>query len=286
MRRSIETLVGCVAALLLPLMAAPAARQQSAPALEIRFLDVGQGDAVLLRSDGRTALVDAGPSDAIVRRLRALGVDTIDLMVASHNHSDHIGGADAVLDSISVRFYLDNHIPANTRIQERVLQRVERKNVGYLAPTARRITLGSANLVVIPPPERVAGDGQNNHSVGILVELRGFRALLTGDSEVEELNALLARDSVPDVDLLKAAHHGSRNGLTPAWLARTRPEVVVISAGTGNTYGHPHAAALRYYCASSHRVFRTDRNGEVTVAVAADGSYEVTPRRGGTACPG
>jgi competence protein ComEC len=240
---------------------------------------------VLLRSDGRTALVDAGPADDIVQRLRSLGVDSIDLLVASHNHADHIGGADAVLDSFPVRFYLDNRIPANTRIQERVLERVARKEVAYLSPTARTITLGSARLVVIPPPERIGGDGQNNHSVGILVVQSGFLGLLTGDSEIEEINALLQRDSIPDVALLKAAHHGSRNGVTPAWLARTRPEVVVISAAAGNSYGHPHAAAMRYYCAGDRRVFRTDRNGEVTVAVLADGSYTVAAERTAEACP-
>jgi beta-lactamase superfamily II metal-dependent hydrolase len=269
-----------IAALRLPFLAASASPRQGAePALEIRFLDVGQGDAVLLRSGGRTALIDAGPADAIVRRLRTLAVDSIDLFVASHNHSDHIGGADAVLDSLAVGFYLDNRHPAGTRIQARVLERVERKGIGYLAPTARRIALGSARLVVIPPPERVAGDDQNNHSVGILVEQSGFLALFTGDSEAEELNALMARDSIPDVDVLKAAHHGSRNGVTPAWLSRTRPEVVVISSGAGNGYGHPHAAALRYYCASNRRVFRTDRNGEVTVTVRQDGSYVVSGQR-------
>ena len=284
MRRRVKTVAGSIAALLLPIFAALAAQQKPAPALEIRFLDVGQGDAVLLRSEGRTALIDAGPSDDIVRRLRTLGVDTIDLLVASHNHADHIGGADAVLDSFPVRFYLDNHVPATTRIQQRVLERVDEKGVGYLAPSSRRVALGSASLVVIPPPEHPAGDGQNNRSVGILVEQGVFLALFTGDSEVEEINAMLSRDSLPDVALLKAAHHGSRNGVSPAWLARTRPEVVVISAGAGNPYRHPHTSALRYYCASRRRVFRTDRNGEVTVTVAADGSYQVTPRRGGTAC--
>ena len=266
-----------ILALLLALLGASA--PQAEPALEIRFLNVGQGDAILLRSADRVALVDAGPSDAVVRRLRTLGVDSIDLFVASHNHADHIGGADAVLDSLPVAFYLDNHLPANTRIQERVLQRVEEKGIAYLAPTARRIALGTARIVVIPPPQRVAGDAQNNHSVGLLVQQGGFLALLTGDSEVEELSALLARDSIPDVDVLKAAHHGSRNGVTPAWLARTRPEVVVISAGAGNSYGHPHAAAMRYYCASGRRVLRTDLHGEVTVTVREDGTYTVAGQR-------
>lgn len=270
--------------LLLAAMAGAAAhpRQEGAnspTALEIRALDVGQGDAFLLRSDGRVALVDAGPSDAIARRLRALGVDTVDLLVASHNHADHIGGADAVLDSFPVRFYLDNGHPAGTRIQQRVLDRVERKGVTYLRPERRTISLGSARIRVIPAPAGATGDEQNNRSLAVLVEQGGFRALLTGDSETEELNALLARDSIPDVDLLKAAHHGSRNGLTPAWLARTRPEVVIVSAGRGNPYGHPHASAMRYYCASNRAVWRTDRHGEITVAVDSAGRYQVAGRR-------
>ncbi|MBW3628716.1 MAG: MBL fold metallo-hydrolase [Gemmatimonadetes bacterium] len=293
MRRSITALAR-LTGLIIPLLAACdtpgttaahasavgwGAEQQAAPALDIRFLNVGQGDAVLLRSAGRTALVDAGPSDDIVRRLRVLGVDTIDLLVASHNHADHIGGADAVLDSIPVGFYLDNGFPASTRIQQRVLERVERKGVAYLAPTARTIALGSARLVVLPPP--AAGTSQNNRSVGILVEQGGFAALLTGDSEIEQLNVLLSRDSIPDVDVLKAAHHGSRDAVSPAWLARTRPEVAVISAGAGNGYGHPHPTALRYYCAAKRRVFRTDRHGEVRVTVTPEGSYTVTGARAG-----
>jgi competence protein ComEC len=250
-------------------------------ALEIRVLDVGQGDAVLLRSGGRTALVDAGPSDRIVQRLRELGVDTLDLLVASHNHADHIGGADAVLDSLPVRFYLDNGVPASTRIQQRVLERVERAGVTYLAPEPREISLGSATLRVLPPPPGVPGDEQNNQSVGILVEQGHFQALLTGDSEREEIAAWLAGGAIPDVELLKAAHHGSRDAVTPAWLARARPEVVVISAGEDNGYGHPHPSALRYYCASGRAVYRTDWHGEVTVRVSAGGEYAVAAARPG-----
>jgi competence protein ComEC len=247
----------------------------SAAPLELRFLDVGQGDATLLRGSGRTVLVDAGPSDRIVARLRELGVRSIDLLVASHNHADHIGGMDAVLDSFPVRSFLDNGHPATTRIQERVLERVEAKGVAYLRATPRAISLGDARLRVIPAPEGVGGDEQNNRSVSLLVERGDFQALLTGDSEVELLNALLERSPPPDVEVLKAAHHGSRNGVTPAWLARTRPEVVVVSVGEDNAYGHPHPAALRYFCAGGRRVFRTDQAGDVVVRVAPAGGYEI-----------
>lgn len=258
----------------------------SAAPLELRFLDVGQGDAALVRSAGRTVLVDAGPSDRIVARLRELGVRSIDLLVASHNHADHIGGMDAVLDSLPVRSFLDNGHPATTRIQERVLERVEEKGVTYLEATPRTISLGDARLRIIPAPEGVEGDEQNNRSVSLLLERGDFQALLTGDSEVELLNALLERSPPPDVEVLKAAHHGSRNGVTPAWLARTRPEVVVVSVGEDNSYGHPHDSALRYLCAGGREVYRTDRSGDIVVAVVADGSFgvEVEQKGGDNGC--
>ncbi|MDQ3556630.1 MAG: MBL fold metallo-hydrolase [Gemmatimonadota bacterium] len=251
------------------------------PVLEIRFLDVGQGDAALIRSGGRVALIDAGPSDALVSRLRALGVDTVDVLIASHNHADHIGGADAVLDSLAVRFYLDNGHPASTRIQRRVLERVERRGVAYLAATPRTLTLGAARLRIIPSPlsDEAAGGGQNNLSVSVVVEREGFRALFSGDSETELISALLAAERIPPVQLLKAAHHGSRNGLTPAWIARTQPELVVISLGADNGYGHPHTSALRFYCTGGRRVLRTDRSGDVAVRVHADGAYAVKTER-------
>lgn len=263
-----------------------AARDDTAAHLELRVLDVGQGDAVLIRSDGRTALIDAGPADRIVAQLRALGVDTVDLLVASHNHADHIGGMDAVLDSFPVRFYLDNGHPAGTRIQQRVLERVERHGVTYLQPTRRTLSLGDAQLRVLPSPLEPRTEDQNNRSLTLVLEYRGFRALLPGDAETPLLNALLAAGDVAAVDVLKAAHHGSRNGLTPAWLARTRPAVVAISLGAGNMYGHPHEAALRYYCAGGRRVLRTDLHGDIIVRVDPTGGFTVQTGREATGADG
>jgi beta-lactamase superfamily II metal-dependent hydrolase len=265
-----------VAACAFLVSAAPVASQN----LEVRFLDVGQGDAVLIRNGGKVALIDTGPSDAVVTQLQRLGVRSLDLLVASHNHADHIGGADAILQKMPVRNYLDNGYPATTGIQKRVLGLVEQKGVQYLRATGRTITLGDASLRIIPSPI-TAGEEQNNRSVAVLLERGSFKALFTGDSEYDQIAALLRTNAVPAVNVLKAAHHGSRNGVTPAWLARTKPEVVVISLGAGNTYGHPHAAALRYYEAGNRRVFRTDQMGDVVIIVDAQGRYQVRGERGG-----
>jgi competence protein ComEC len=269
---------------------AAARAQDTLTELELRFLDVGQGDAVLIRSwdvtagerlPGRAALIDAGPVNRIVAQLRALGVEAIDLMIASHNHLDHIGGMDAILDSLPVRFYLDNGHPATTRIQRRVLERVESQGVTYLEPTRRSIALGSAQLHVVPPPDGVAGDEQNNRSLTVVLEHGRFRALFTGDAEVQLLNALLASGDIPAVDVLKASHHGSRNGVTPGLLAQARPQVVVVSVGAGNQYGHPHAAAMRYFCSGGRRVFRTDQVGDVVLDIDAAGAHALRFERAG-----
>ena len=251
--------------------------------LELRFLDVGQGDAILVRNGDKTALIDAGRSGEIVLRLGALGVDSLDLLVASHNHADHIGGAEGILRRLPVRYYLDNGFPHTTQTQERVLTLVRDLGIQYLRADHRSITLGDATLRIIPSP--LTGTDQNNSSVVVIVERGDFRAFLSGDSEFAEITALLRREELPDVDVLKAAHHGSRNGVTPAWLSQLKPEVVVISLGAGNQYGHPHPMALRYYQTSGRRVLRTDLEGDVVFWVNAEGCYRIETDRSGRLKP-
>jgi beta-lactamase superfamily II metal-dependent hydrolase len=248
--------------------------------LELRFLDVGQADAILVRESGKSALIDAGGGAGVLAQLRRLGVDTIDLLVASHNHADHIGGMTAVLGGAVVRFYLDNGVPHTTATYQRTIQAVSTSGAQYLRPTARTITLGTlgnARLRVLPPPPNV-GD-QNNSSVGILVQYGAFRALLTGDSEQFELQYWLQHDSIPQVTVVKVGHHGSWNGTTAEWAQATRPEVAVISVGRGNTYGHPSAQVIEQWRSVGATVYRTDQDGTVIVHAKLDGSYIVLNER-------
>jgi len=252
----------------------PAASQHEA-ALQLTFLDVGQGDAILIRSpEGKTALVDAGPGGVAAPLNWRYGVDTIDLAVATHPHADHIGGMAEVLRTQHVRYYMDNGAPHTTSTYGHLMAVVQGSDAVYLQATARTIELGSATITVLPP--LAAAQNHNNRSIGLLVEYGEFRALLTGDSESEELEHFLTL-GVPRVTVLKAAHHGSRDAVTPAWLAATQPEVVAIPVGRGNSYGHPHPWALRYY-GTAKAVYRTDLHGDVTILGAADGTFEVTTR--------
>jgi competence protein ComEC len=254
-----------------------AASAQDSTRVRIAFLDVGQGDAaVVISPEGKTALIDAGPADAdVARQLAALGIDTLDLVVASHAHADHIGGMEEVIRTFPVRAYLDNATPYTTGTYHDLMRLVESAKLVYLAPVARTIALGSVSLRVLPPWP--SGTDQNDRSVGILLKFGVFRVLFVGDADPAELSYFLTLD-IPQVTVLKAAHHGARNGVTPGWIACTRPMIVVISVGAGADDGGPDPRALRYYSALGARILRTDQDGTIEIRGARDGSYDVETR--------
>lgn len=246
--------------------------------LRIEFLDVGQADAILLKLGHRAVLVDASRGDDIVQYLEEEGIDSLVAAIVSHNHDDHIGGMDAVLYSYPVAEYLSNGRAPENQNSLNVARLVAEKKIPHPSPPWAPILLGDIHIRVFPsslPPDE---PDENNHSLGVLVERGKFKALMTGDSQEEELSGWLKSRKIPDVDVLKAAHHGSRNGVIPGWLNATRPEIVVISVGANNAYGHPDSMALRYYALHHRRVLRTDRDGTVVISVDGEGNYTVTTR--------
>jgi len=273
-----------------PVAASTPSRTDSSPpdtVLRVTFLDVGQGDAVLLRApEGQTALIDAGRGD-IVPLLREMGVERIDLLVATHPHADHIGGMAGVIESIPVRFFMDNGEPHTTATYRGLVAALEaRPGITYLEAAPRTISLGSATLEVLPLLPRGTAE-HNDRSVTLLVRFGSFTALLSGDSEVRQLTHLVGLGAVPALTLLKAPHHGSDNGFTWSFLQAARPRIVVISVGR-NSYGHPRQAALDAYAATAGQTYRTDLHGHLRVVGRRDGSFAVargdevaSARRGG-----
>lgn len=260
-----------------------------AGALELTFLDVGQGVSVLIRSpSGQVVLYDAGPAGAdVAGRLQRSGVDRIDLAIASHAHADHIGGMADVLRTFRPPNYLDNGLAHTTATYQRTMRAAAEVDVALLEPERRRIGLGEVTLRVLPPPERESW-GHNDNSVGLVIEYGDFRALLPGDAEREQWAWWLGRheDLLAPAEVHAASHHGSRNGDTRAAMRHVRPETVVISAGRDNRYDHPHEEALRLYADVDAEVYRTDVHGRVTVRADADGSYRLNAERRGTTAPG
>ncbi|HUF28290.1 MAG TPA: MBL fold metallo-hydrolase [Gemmatimonadaceae bacterium] len=263
-------------------LAAPIASAQDEAPLRIVFFDVGQGDAVaIIAPDGRTVLYDGGPpSTDMPALLERQKVASVALVIASHNHADHIGGLPRVFERYRPAYYLENGIPHTTRAYERLLLAVRAAGSLRLEPTRRTISLGEARLHVLPPigPSR---RGQNDNSVGVIVEYGAFRASLLGDSEPRQQRWWSSNhdDLLSAVAVHKSSHHGSRAGDVREVIQRLRPAIVVIGVGARNSYGHPAAETLAIYRAICARVYRTDHHGTVTVSVWSDGRFEVATAR-------
>ena len=239
----------------------------------IEFLDVGQGDSILIRSpEGKSALIDAGPSRNVVDLLRARGIARLDLVVVSHHHGDHYGGMAEVIRDFAPRVFLDADSPHVTARYLAVLKEVKDRGITAIraGPNPRTIELGSVKLTVFPQAP-VDPKEENNNSVGIRVDYGAFSALLTGDSEPKERRWWTRNTPglCADVDVLKLAHHGSRNGTNSAWLGLTRPALAVASLGRDNDFGHPHPEVVSLLESLGIPLKRTDQSG--TIAIRTDG---------------
>jgi beta-lactamase superfamily II metal-dependent hydrolase len=253
--------------------------------LRVHFIDVGQGDAILIQSpSGQNVVYDGGNrGDTTVEYLRRVGVTKVDLVIASHNHADHIGGLIDVVRQFRPRFYMDNGIPATTITYRQLLDAVRSSGAQLLEPTARRLSMGDVSLEVLPPPGIAAWE-QNDNSVGIVVEHGSFRLSMAGDAEGRQWGWWLERDkSLRSVHVHKASHHGSRNGDIRAALARLSPDVVIVSVGAKNGYGYPEPEALRLYAGEGAAVYQTNLHGTVVVTGEPSGRYRVSVDRNGNA---
>ncbi len=269
----------------------PSQQAENEGKLSAYFLDVGQGDSSLIIFGDKTILIDAGEidmGDRVVNDLKALGVTRIDLLVATHPHSDHIGGMQKVLETFPVGQVLDSGIPHSSVLYERFLETIDKKNIPYeVAVQGDTIDLDPAlRIVVLSPPEQRFGDDLNTNSIVLRISYGTINFLFTGDAGGEAETALVKSGYALDAQILKVGHHGSLHSSSPAFIARAHPETAIISLGQNNPYGHPHQQAVDSLTGAGATIYRTDRDG--TILVKSDGtSYAVKTEKGpGGPAPG
>lgn len=251
--------------------------------VRVTFLDVGQGDGVLIETGlGQAALIDAGGAvnggpdpgaEAVLPLLRALRISRLDIVVLSHPHPDHYGGLFAVMDALQVGELWDTgqaEAEGGTGAAARLLSVARAKGIPVVRPKercGRAVALGGAAMTVLSPcPEFDEGLDANDNS-WVLKLSHGERSfLLTGDAEHATEEALLtsARAELKS-DVLKVGHHGSRTSSTPEFLAAVSPWLSVVSAGRANRFGHPHGEVVQRLEASPRTLLRTDLAGGVRV---------------------
>jgi beta-lactamase superfamily II metal-dependent hydrolase len=252
--------------------------------LKAYFLDVGQGDASLILFRDKVILIDAGEidqGDRVVSDLRRLGVAKIDLLVATHPHSDHIGGMQKVLAAFPVGKVLDSGIPSTSSLYEHFLETIDKKNIPYVvAVQGQTIDVDpTLRVLVLSPPRPQLDTDLNGNSIILKVSYGTTDLLYTGDAGDAAERALLKTGYSPAAQVLKVSHHGSSDATSKAFLARVNPEVAIISLGSDNPYGHPHKETLSLLQESVPTIYRTDKDG--TVLVQSDGvRYSVSTENG------
>lgn len=237
--------------------------------LEIHFIDVGQADSILIKSDGKSMLVDAGNNDdakIITDYLKNQNVEELEYIIGTHPHEDHIGSLDTVINNFDIKNVIMPKKATTTKTFEDVVTAIENKNLSITLPkVGDKYKIGNGEFTIIAPVKEDYGSNLNNYSVGILLVYGENRFIFTGDAEKVAEEDILNTNINIDADLIKIGHHGSSTSNHDDFLDKISPDVAVISCGTGNSYGHPHQEVLEELSQREIEVYRTDLQGNIIV---------------------
>ena len=254
--------------------------------LKVYFVDVRQGDSeLILAPDGGITLIDGGePDSGLLPFLKDHGITHIDLMIATHPHSDHIGGLTQVLNSMPVTRVVTNGQISTSSTFAHFLDAVAADKTAFIiVKQGDTISQGMLDLAVLNPVDTHVSDLNSNSLVLRLVYGR-VSFLFMGDADkAAEVNMIAAGLAAP-VTILKVGHHGSDSASSPAFLALIKPAVAIYSAGVGNSFGHPKAVTLIDLAAVGAQIYGTDLNGTVLVSTDSQ-TYQVIPAKSGPRLP-
>ncbi len=246
----------------------------------IKFMDVGQGDGAIIYSDGYCAVIDLGETvaaKAVLADLNRLNVKQIDMFIASHYHTDHIGAFSEISKKYKIKNMLGPEITKYNLNAAKTAKESVLKQGGsfYQGIYGLNFMVGEFKITVLGYCDTI---DENDRSLYIMAEIDGKKFLFTGDGEQLAEEKLLDRTLNIDCDILKVAHHGSKNGTGCEFLQYAKPEYAVISSGEGNEYGHPHIETTKALEKINAKIYRTDTVGDITFYVD-DGEIEIITER-------
>lgn len=241
----------------------------------IHYIDVRQGDCILIQVNNKNLLIDSGPSTSrkeLLKYLNKIKVKKFDYIIATHPHEDHIGNMDTIIKRFNVEnFYAPKVITTSITFENMISALVDKNlKINILKKESKNINLGkNTSIQIFSPEENISTDNLNNYSPIIKINFLNTSFLFTGDAETTIEQQVLSENPNLKCDILKVGHHGSSTSTSSKFLASANPSIAIISVGKNNTYGHPSLETLNLLDSMNIRTIRTDISG--TIVVNSDG---------------
>ena len=255
--------------------------------VKIEVLDIGQGDASLIYTKDEVIMIDTGDvdeRDRLEKLLKERNISTIDKLIITHPHADHIGGAYVVFKNVNVKEVYDNGDATTSKTYQTYLKNIKQKNIAYHQLKAGdTVDFGDGvSFKVFSPTEKMIknDDDLNNNSIVGQLRYKDFTMLFTGDSEHDaEQNMVKSYGNELQSDVLKSPHHGSRTSSSDDYLKTVKAKDVIISLAADNEYGHPHKQTLDRYKKYNMNVYRTDQDGTITITTDGSDDYTISKEK-------
>lgn len=240
----------------------------SANKLLVHYIDVGQGDAVLVQGNDKNLLIDAGPRSStknLIKYLKDLNVTKLDYVVATHPHEDHIGGMDDIINTFNIGEFYAPKKTHTTKTYEDMIKALKKKNLKITVAKlgAKSMDLGNNIKGEFLAPIKDTYDNLNNYSAVLKITHGDNSFLFTGDAEKESEREMIQNNLDLKADVLKLGHHGSSTSTSQEFLDKVNPSIVIASLGKGNDYGHPHKETLTKIKNKNLTFYRTDESGSI-----------------------
>lgn len=241
--------------------------------LKVHFIDVGQGDSILVQFKDKNLLIDAGPrssSNDLLKYLKGINLTKLDYVVATHPHEDHIGGMPEIIKNFEIGEFYAPKKQASTKIFQTMVEDLKKKNHKInVAKAGVSLDMDSDISVKMIAPNSSDYENVNNYSAVIKVTYKDTSFLFTGDAEKLSEKEILQKKYDIKADVLKLGHHGSSTSSSKEFLDKVNPKIAVASLGKNNDYGHPHKEIIKAMKDRKISFYRTDELG--TIVLKSDG---------------
>lgn len=242
--------------------------QSNKNTLQVHFIDVGQGDSILIQVNNKNLLIDSGPNkseDKLKKYLKKLNISKFDYIIATHPHEDHIGNMSYIINNFDVLNFYAPKVENSTKAFETMVESLIRKDlkIKVLKANIKSIDLGKNIVVDVFSPLSNSYEDLNNYSPIVKISYGNTSFLFTGDAEELSENEVLNAGFDLKCDVLKIGHHGSSSSTSEKFLKASNPSIAVISVGEDNTYGHPTDTVLSRL--KETKIYRTDINGNIVI---------------------